>query len=388
MIGKIFGKNSGSFKNRIRYIFGCTKHDHEISRIQTIDSNCFTSDPLPDLLNGDDGKVMAMVQEFDQVEKLRKLSIDSEKTIKPVFHAILSLRPGESLTPAQWQTAVRKYLKDLGFRETHKYVAVLHEDTDHEHVHIVANRIELNEGFRVLSDSNERSKNIDSVSEIEDMYGLEKAPKPTETWGVNISRAELEASVKDNEIPFKHIMIAKIAASIEKTVEKDGDMIDFVRLLRKQKVYIHLTLNEEGQPKGIAYEYNDKVISGRQLKRARLTFQKLTNQEGIKYDPQTISELQREIAIRDEEDQTRIRISARRRRYYYYMFNSPKRKVGIKFKADPEALLKILKLVALLLLLLFGVKFTYKPAQRNDDFYEYEPNKPFEPHLHNRGLEL
>ncbi|MDO8407477.1 MAG: relaxase, partial [Pseudomonas sp.] len=39
MIGKIFPKSAGSFKNRLRYMFGCTKHDHEISGIRTIGFN-------------------------------------------------------------------------------------------------------------------------------------------------------------------------------------------------------------------------------------------------------------------------------------------------------------------------------------------------------------
>lgn len=34
-------------QNRIRYIYGCTKHDHEITGIRTIDSNCTSSDPSP-----------------------------------------------------------------------------------------------------------------------------------------------------------------------------------------------------------------------------------------------------------------------------------------------------------------------------------------------------
>ncbi len=152
MIGKIFPKSAGSFKGRIRYIFGCTKHDHEISQIVTIDSNCISNDPLPALLAGREDDVLEMVREFDQVEILRRMSLDSEKAIKPVFHAMLSLRPGESLTGPQWRMAVRKYLDDLSFNENTKYIAVMHRDKDHEHVHIVANRISLDEGFPMVKD--------------------------------------------------------------------------------------------------------------------------------------------------------------------------------------------------------------------------------------------
>lgn len=252
MIGKIFPKSAGSFKKRIRYIFGCTKHDHEITGIRTIDSNCMSSDPLPGILAGDETEVLEMIREFDSIEVMRRMSIDADKPIKPVFHAMLSLRPGESLSASQWRSAVQKYLVDLGFDETNQYVAVMHQDKDHQHVHIVANRIRLDETFSMVKDNNERSVSLDSVSEIEDRFGLRKAPKPKDTWGIALTHAEVKASIRDGELPHKHRMIAKIAGAIEATNAVNGDMFDFVRALRKQMVYIHLTLNDEGQPKGIS----------------------------------------------------------------------------------------------------------------------------------------
>lgn len=185
MIGKIFPKSAGSFKNRIRYIFGCTKHDHGISGIRTISFNTMSKDPLPGVLQGNEADLAEIIKEFDQIETLRRFSIDSEKAIKPVFHAMLSLRPGESLTTPQWRQAVTKYMTDLSFDETNQYVAVMHQDKDHQHVHIVANRIRLNDDFSMVRDSNERSISLESVSGIEDRFNLSKAPKPKGTWGVS-----------------------------------------------------------------------------------------------------------------------------------------------------------------------------------------------------------
>lgn len=369
MIGKIFKKSSGSFKGRIRYIFGCTKHDHEISDIETIDSNCLSPDPLPGVQLGDEGPVLDMVKEFDEVGILRQLSIDSDKVIKPVFHAMLSLRPWETLTNAQWQVAVRKYMKDLGFTDACKYVAVKHRDKDHEHVHIVANRIQLEEDFRLISDSNERSKSLTSVDKIEDLFGLQKAPKPTETWGTAITHAELQASQASGDLPLKHRMIAKIAGAIEQTREVDGDMFTFVRLLRKQKVFIHLTLDDQGQPKGISYEFDNKIISGRQLKRSRLTWQKLTKQEGINYDPETIHELQAEAARRDTEEQGRV---------WHFEFR-PKtgrsRRLYIRFTAKQIEVFKMIEDVLEILNLLFGTPFEVVEGKGKRHYIEYVPGR-------------
>jgi hypothetical protein len=372
MIGKIFPKSSGSFKNRIRYIFGCTKHDHEISQIVTIDSNCISKDPLPALQAGSEDDVMEMIQEFDQVEILRQMSIDSNKPIKPVLHAMLSLRPGETLTPSQWRTAVRKYITDLGFTENCKYVAVMHRDRDHEHVHIIANRISLDEGFPMVKDSNERSTSMDSVSDIEDIFGLRKAPRPSETWGTALTHAQVQASIRDGELPHKHRMIAKIAGAIEQTNACYGDMFTFVRLLRKQKVYLHLTLSEDGQPKGISYEFDGKHISGRQLKRSRLTWQKLIIQEGINYESETIRELQEEIARRDTEEQQRII------RVYYYEFRRRNQEFFVKFTAQQIEVMKIVEGIMKLIEAIFGIGFTAKESNVDRYYVEYTPGKPLE----------
>lgn len=56
-----------------------------------------------------------MIQEFDAIEKMRDSAIDSDRIIKPVWHTMLSLKPGESLTDEQWLEAVETYLADLGF---------------------------------------------------------------------------------------------------------------------------------------------------------------------------------------------------------------------------------------------------------------------------------
>lgn len=372
MIGKIFPKSAGSFKGRIRYIFGCTKHDHEISGIRTISFNTMSKDPLPGVLQGNESDLSEMIREFDQVETLRRFAIDFEKPIKPVFHAMLSLRPGESLTTSQWRTAVQKYMADLGFDETNQFVAVMHQDKDHQHVHIVANRIRLNDEFSMVKDSNERSISLDSVSGIEDRFNLSKAPKPKDTWGVSITHAELQATIRDNDLPLKHKMIAKIAGAIERTQATNGDMFDFVRALRKQKVYINLTLNEEGQPKGISFEFDGKHISGRQLKRSRLTWHKLITQEGINYDPETISELQGEIARRDSEDQKRVRI-------HYYEFiavNGRRRKpVYIKFTARGYEVQKMIKEILELIDAIFDALFKPRECKLKRKYIEYMPGQ-------------
>lgn len=367
MIGKIFEKGKGSFRNRIEYIFGLSKHEHAITTIKTIGKNCFAPDPLRHGNSKDKIDAEGMIKEFDAIEKMRNSAIDSNRVIKPVWHAMLSLRPGESLTEDQWRKAVETYLSDLGFGLENKWVAVLHGDTDHQHVHIVANRICMNEEFTVVKDSNERMRSCDSTSEIEDQFGLSKAPAPKETWGTPISRAQLEASQRDGSIPLKHKMIAKIAGAVETTAAAQGDMFMLVTLLRRQEVYVHFTTNSEGQPTGISYEYKGTVISGRKLKRSRLTFQKLTQQEGIHYDHETFRELEAEAARRDQERQERVRI------FYIVLRARNRRPLRLSLKARQQKELEAaIKAIIALILALFGIRANFDFEDKKDGEHYYQ----------------
>ncbi|MEQ6571002.1 relaxase/mobilization nuclease domain-containing protein [Pseudomonas aeruginosa] len=355
MIGKITDKGVGSFRNRIEYIFGLRKHEHALTTIRTIGRNCFSPDPLRHGNDRDKIDVEGMISEFDAVEKLRNNAIDSDRIVKPVWHAILALPPGEHLDDDQWLEAIEMYLSDLGFTDLNKWVAVLHGDTDHEHVHIVANRIRLDEEFSMVRDSNERSRSCDSTSMIEDHFGLSKAPAPSETWGTAISRNALEAAEREGTIPLKHRMIAKIAGAVEACQAQGGDMFLLIQLLRRQRIFVHFTKNAEGQPTGIAYEYNGTIISGRKLKRSRLTFQKLTQQEGISYDPETFPALETEAARRDAESQERVRI------FYLVLRARNRRPLRLSVKARQQQELEAtIKLIIALLLSLLGIRANWE----------------------------
>lgn len=374
MIGKITDKGVGSFRNRVEYIFGLRKHEHALTAIRTIGRNCFSPDPLRHGHDKEKVDLEGMISEFDAVEKLRSNAIDSDRIIKPVWHAILSLPPGAQLTDGQWQEAVEMYLHNLGFGDGNKWVAVLHDDTDHQHVHIVANRIRLDEEFSMVKDSNERSRSCDSTSRIEDHFCLSKAPAPTETWGTTITKGQMEAAQREGTIPLKHSMIAKIAGAVEACQAQNGDMFLLVKLLRRQQVYVHFTKNQGGQPTGISYEYQGTLISGRKLKRSRLTFQKLTNQEGISYDPETFQRLEIEASRRDSERQERIR-------FFYLVLRARNRRprrlsIAVQNQKELEATIKV---IIAAILALFGIRanFEFEDKKDGEPYYQLRSNWMF-----------
>ena len=104
---------------------------------------------------------------------LRRLN---PKLSKAVAHLMLSPAPDDPpLTDEQWQAIAQHYIGAMGFANA-PWVAVVHQDTDHQHMHLMACRI----GFdgKTISDANDFRKSEAVVRQIEAQFGLAAVPSP------------------------------------------------------------------------------------------------------------------------------------------------------------------------------------------------------------------
>lgn len=62
---------------------------------------------------------------------------------KPVWHTSLSLPQAERLDDATWRQVTDRFMQQMGFLPEHPFVVVRHQDTDFDHVHIVASRVSM-----------------------------------------------------------------------------------------------------------------------------------------------------------------------------------------------------------------------------------------------------
>jgi len=141
MIGKIMtGKSFGGCLNYCLHDKIADENKNELvmkDRAEVILFNqCFGNDK-------------ELIQQFDEVRQL------NPRLSKPVLHVTLSLSQGEYLPPYKLAEMAQDCAQDLGF-SNNQYVAILHKDTAHPHIHIVANRI----GFdgKTVSDSHNFQK--------------------------------------------------------------------------------------------------------------------------------------------------------------------------------------------------------------------------------------
>jgi Ti-type conjugative transfer relaxase TraA len=88
---------------------------------------------------------------------------------KPVYHFGLSLHPAEHLSPEQWNHVVDLLLQRLGLGR-HQALVIAHRDTNHEHVHVVVNRV--GDDGRAWEKENDLIKASGAIRSIEVEYGL------------------------------------------------------------------------------------------------------------------------------------------------------------------------------------------------------------------------
>lgn len=111
-----------------------------------------------------------LAREFGALRRL------NPKLTKAVAHLMLSPAPGDPpLTNAQWQAIAERYIQGMGFGNA-PWLAVVHQDTDHQHMHLMACRV----GFdgKTISDANDFRKSEAIVRKLEAEFGLQATPAP------------------------------------------------------------------------------------------------------------------------------------------------------------------------------------------------------------------
>ena len=92
----------------------------------------------------------------------------SRRTTRPVLHLSISYAEGEPVTAGQMRDDARRVLKDLGLTGNQAMI-IAHADTDHPHVHVMANRV--GPDGKSVSDSRSYSRVEAALREIETERG-------------------------------------------------------------------------------------------------------------------------------------------------------------------------------------------------------------------------
>ena len=126
-------------------------------------------------------KVLAFNQCFGEkkelIRQMNEVRLLNRKLAKPVFHATLSFAHADSRKLGDQDKADIAAELAKAFRfEDNQYVVVAHNDTRHEHLHVVVNRI----GYdgKTASDSNSYKRMAEFCRKMERAHGLTKVLSP------------------------------------------------------------------------------------------------------------------------------------------------------------------------------------------------------------------
>ena len=131
-----------------------------------------------------------LAAEFGAVRRLRP------NLGKAVLHVSLSAALGETLTDAQWQQIAQRYLRGMGLTNN-QFIATRHTDTEHEHIHLLVNRITL--AGQVVSDGRDYVRQEVIMREIEQAFGLQSVAPSRACARKAAKKGEIEHALRTGQ---------------------------------------------------------------------------------------------------------------------------------------------------------------------------------------------
>lgn len=176
---------------------------------------------------------------------------------KPVWHCSLSLPKGENLPPETWNAIAHALMRKVGLDpKRHQFVVVQHDDTTHEHVHIIASRIGL-DGSLWYGVDDVLAAQV-ATQELEKEFGLtltkgrslsSERPGKGLRAGLKIDQEEMNLWTSRNATPPKLYIAEAVNGAI---AEGDGTPEDLKRRLLLSGIECRISLGK-GKVTGVSY---------------------------------------------------------------------------------------------------------------------------------------
>lgn len=171
----------------------------------------------------------------DELDKqFRAISNLRPNVRKKVWHMTISFGHSDKVTANLIDKVCQEYLHKMGLTE-HQYVIVKHNDTKHEHLHIVANRIGVD--GQPLKDWNTARKTKGIMEELEKKFKLTVAKDQH-----NIRKKEIEMTI------LKGIQDKQGIDSIMRRVEALGYKVIYNK-------------SSQGKVRGVSFVHKKKGIN-------------------------------------------------------------------------------------------------------------------------------
>ena len=196
-----------------------------------------------------------LVTEFEVSRQLRP------SVVNPCWHSSLSFPIGEVLSTKKLNMITGMFLKKLKINsENHQFCIVRHNDTDHDHIHIIVSRIGLD--GKLWGGANDVMKAIKAAKAIEKKMNLKITPGYTGPVDEKkMSKNEIEQTLRKNKSPRRAILQEVLKAALK---EKPTFEV-FIERLEAVKVEFKLNMAKTGHVSGISFKYENIAFKGSRL---------------------------------------------------------------------------------------------------------------------------
>ena len=240
------------------------------------------------------GNKQELIRQFNEVRQL------NPKLSKPVLHITLSLAPEEKLSKAVLTEMIEDCARQLGFDKS-QYIGIHHNDTDHQHIHIIANRV----GFdgKTVKDNHNYQKIAAYCRKMELKHELKQVLSPRRYLAKELRqtpRQDMRKEQLKNDIK-ECLTTVKNYSEFENKIKQKGYEVIKARGIAfrdKQKVYT------KGSEVGYSLQTIEKMLS---LKpEFREPFLKQKDEQKLQHTKTKITEQKPELThqkIRDQEQE-------------------------------------------------------------------------------------
>lgn len=173
------------------------------------------------------------------------------KLTNPVYHISLDFahEDASKLTDAMMVEIAREYMRRMGITNT-QYIVSRHTDTEHQHLHIVANRVD-NDG-NTISDSNDKARNVKICKAL------------TREYGLHFSKGKM--NVKRDRLRGKDKVKYQIYDAVKAALPRCNSWSDLCDRLAKQGIGVHFKYDRsKGKILGVSFTKNDLSFSGSRI---------------------------------------------------------------------------------------------------------------------------
>lgn len=194
-----------------------------------------------------------LAKEFGEIRKLRP------NLNKAVLHVSLSATIGDELTNEQWREIGHKYLDGMGL-DNNQFVITRHTDTEHQHIHILANRIQFN--GEVTSDSQDYKRQEEIMRQLEQDYSLQQVAPSRDAERKAPTKGEIEQSIRTAQ-PSTRQQLQQFCDGAAKDCKS---FTDYVERLEAVGVELVPVVQLEGQKlSGLSYRLDGVMMKGSDL---------------------------------------------------------------------------------------------------------------------------